>query len=122
MTHIDLLNYLTDVQKIEKSDLAELIGVPQKKIDGVLCGQIELKKKWLKNLSAFTGISIECITTGNFTLQYPVEAQELQVEGEQPTVAPEQTPEIVEALKDYNYERLTAFCKKRYKNRLDKIR
>ena len=89
MTHIDLLNYLTDVQKIEKSDLAELIGVPQKKIDGVLCGQIPLKKKWLKNLSAFTGIPTECITSGNFTLQYPVEAQQPQAEGEQPPVAPD---------------------------------
>ena len=121
MTHIDLLNYLTDVQKIEKSDLAELIGVPQKKIDGVLCGQIPLKKKWLKNLSAFTGIPTECITSGNFTLQYPVEAQQPQAEGEQPPVAPEQTPEISENLKQYNYERLTEFCKKRYKNRYDDI-
>ena len=122
MTHIDLLNYLTDVQKIEKSDLAELIGVPQKKIDGVLCGQIPLKKKWLKNLSAFTGIPTECITSGNFTLQYPVEAQQPQAEGEQPPVAPEQNPETQENLKQYNYDKLMDFCKIRYKKRYRDIK
>ncbi len=122
MTHIDLLNYLTDVQRIEKSDLAELIGVPQKKIDGVLCGQIELKKKWLKNLSLFTGIPEQVILAGEFNLQYSVETQESQAEGEQPPVTPEQTPEMSEALKDYNYGRLMTFCETRHKKRYRDIK
>ncbi len=121
MTHVDLLNFIIDVQNIPKNELAELIGVPQKKMDAVLGGAKPLKKKWLKNLSLFTGIPEQAILAGEFNLQYSVEKQESQVEGEQPPIAPEQTPEMVEALKDYNYERLTAFCKKRYKNRYDDI-
>lgn len=122
MTHIDLLNYLIDVQKIEKVELAELLAIPLRKIDNVLCGQIALKKKWLKNLSAFTGIPTECITSGNFTLQYPVEAQEPQAEGEQTPVVPEQTPEMSENLKQYNYDKLMDFCKVRYKKRYRDIK
>ena len=122
MTHIDLLNYLIDVQKIEKAELAELLAIPLKKIDGVLCGQIPLKKKWLKNLSAFTGIPKETIVSGDFDLQYPAEAQEPQAEGEQTPVVPEQTPEMSENLKQYNYDKLMDFCKVRYKKRYRDIK
>ena len=122
MTHIDLLNYIIDVQKIEKNELAELIGVPQKKIDDVLGGVKPLKKKWLKNLSVFTSIPEQVILAGNFNLQYSVETQESQVEGVQPPVTPEQTPEMAEALKDYNYSRLMSFCETRYKKRYRDIK
>lgn len=115
MTSLDLLKYLIDVQKIEKEDLAELIGIPQKKMDSVLSGAVPLKKKWLKNLSLYTGIPTESIVTGNFVLNYPTEAQEPQaIQGEAPAVS-ELAPEIEENLKQYNYERLMHFCKGRYK-------
>lgn len=108
MTHIDLLNYLTDVQKIEKADLAELIGIPQKKIDGVLCGQVSLKKKWLKNLSLYTNIPTDAILTGNFALEYPQTP-----DGEtEPVIA---DPYVPEAIREENTKRLNFYSKKRYK-------
>ena len=48
MHYIDLLNYLIDVQKIEKDELCELIAIPKKKLDSVLAGATPLKKKCLK--------------------------------------------------------------------------
>ena len=47
MHYIDLLNYLIDVQKIEKDELCELIAIPKKKLDSVLSGITPLKKKCL---------------------------------------------------------------------------
>lgn len=106
MNYIDLLNYLTDVQKIEKEDLAELIGIPQKKMDSVLCGAVSFKKKWLKNLSLYTGIPKEAILAGNFVLSAP--------EGElAPVVKDAYVPE---AIRQGNTQRLNAYVKKRYKN------
>ncbi len=122
MTHVDLLKFIIDVQNIPKNELAELIGVPLKKMDDVLSGATPLKKKWLKNLSLFTGIPEQAILAGEFNLQYSVETQESQVEGEQPPVAPEQTPEMLEALKDYNYGRLMTFCETRHKKRYRDIK
>lgn len=104
MNYIDLLNYLTDVQKIEKEDLAELIGIPQKKMDSVLCGAVSFKKKWLKNLSLYTGIPKEAILAGNFVLNAP--------EGElAPVVKDAYVPE---AIRQGNTQRLNAYVKKRY--------
>lgn len=111
MTYVDLLTYLTDVQKIEKEELAELLAIPKKHIDGVLCGQVPLKKKWLKNLSLYTGIPEDAIQTGNFSLETPAQTEEEQGEGEEAPVV-EATPEM----KKYNTERHNAFCKKRYKD------
>ena len=115
MNYIDLLNYLTDVQKIEKEDLAELIGIPQKKMDSVLCGAVSFKKKWLKNLSLYTGIPKEAILAGNFVLNYPAEENEgFSKEGEASAI-PEIAPEPEESIKQYNYEKFMAFCEVRYK-------
>ncbi len=105
MTHIDLLNFIIDVQNIPKNELAELIGVPLKKMDDVLSGAMPLKKKWLKNLSLFTGIPKEAIQSGNFALNYP--------EGE---VAPALDVYVPEAIREENTRRLNFYSKKRYKS------
>ncbi len=104
MNYIDLLNYLTDVQIIEKEDLAELIGIPQKNMDSVLCGAVSFKKKWLKNLSLYTGIPKEAILAGNFVLNAP--------EGElAPVVKDAYVPE---AIRQGNTQRANYYTKKRY--------
>ena len=121
MTYVDLLTYLTDVQKIEKEELAELLAIPKKHIDGVLCGQVPLKKKWLKNLSLYTGIPEDAIQTGNFSLETPAQTEEEQGEGEEAPVV-EATPEMEENLKNYNYDKLMYFCKGGYKKRYRDIK
>ena len=105
MTSLDLLKYLIDVQKIEKEDLAELIGIPQKKMDSVLSGAMPLKKKWLKNLSLYTGIPKEAILSGNFVLNVP--------EGEPAPVVKDAY--VPEAIREANTQRLNLYVKKRYK-------
>ena len=117
MHYIDLLNYLIDVQKIEKDELCELIAIPKKKLDSVLSGITPLKKKCLKNLSLYTNIPLDAIRSGNFVLNIP---QEEIAEGEE-------APEIIkdayvpEYIREANTNRLKAYCKKRYKNRRDDI-
>ena len=117
MHYIDLLNYLIDVQKIEKDELCELIAIPKKKLDGVLSGITPLKKKCLKNLSLYTNIPLDAIKSGNFVLNIP---QEEITEGEE-------APKIVkdayvpECIREANTNRLKAYCKKRYKNRRDDV-
>lgn len=111
MNHVDLLNYLKDVQKIEKSDLAELIGIPSGKMDDVLSGFVPLKKKWLKNLSLYTGIPEQAIATGAFTLNAP--------DGEPaPVVKDAYVPEVI---REANTRRLDYYVKKRYKNLRDDV-
>lgn len=111
MTHIDLLNFIIDVQNIPKNELAELIGMPQKKMDAVLTGIQPLKKKWLKNLSLFTGIPKEAIQSGNFALNY--------TEGE---VASALDVYVPEAIREENTRRLNFYSRKRYKNFWDDIK
>lgn len=117
MHYIDLLNYLIDVQKIEKDELCELIAIPKKKLDSVLSGIIPLKKKCLKNLSQYTSIPLDAIRSGNFVLNIP---QAEVVEGEE-------APKIIkdayvpEYIREANTKRLKAYCKKRYKNRRDDV-
>lgn len=117
MHYIDLLNYLIDVQKIEKDELCELIAIPKKKLDSVLSGITPLKKKCLKNLSLYTSIPLDAIRSGNFVLNNP---QAEVVEGEE-------TPKIIkdayvpEHIREANTNRLKAYCKKRYKNRRDDV-
>ncbi len=111
MTYLDLLKYLIDVQKIEKEDLAELIGIPQKKIDSVLSGALPLKKKWLKNLSLYTGIPKKAIQSGEFVLNYP--------QGEKvPVIKDAYVPE---AIREANTQRLNLYAKKRYKTFRDDV-
>lgn len=111
MTYVDLLTYLTDVQKIEKNDMAELLAIPQKHIDGVLCGQMPLKKKWLKNLSLYTGIPKDAILAGNFVLNIP--------DGEPAPVIKDAY--VSEAIREANTQRLNAYAKKRYKTFHDDV-
>lgn len=117
MHYIDLLNYLIDVQKIEKDELCELLAIPKKKLDSVLAGTTPLKKKCLKNLSLYTSISLDAIRSGNFVLNIP---QAEVVEGEE-------APKIIkdayvpEYIREANTKRLKAYCKKRYKNRRDDV-
>ena len=117
MHYIDLLNYLIDVQKIEKDELCELIAIPKKKVDSVLAGATPLKKKCLKNLSLYTNIPLDAIKSGNFVLNIP---QNEFAEGEE-------APKIIkdayvpEYIREANTNRLKAYCKKRYKNRRDDV-
>ena len=117
MHYIDLLNYLIDVQKIEKDELCELLAIPKKKLDSVLTGATPLKKKCLKNLSLYTSIPLDAIRSGNFVLNIP---QAEVVEGEE-------APKIIkdayvpEYIREANTKRLKAYCKKRYKNRRDDV-
>lgn len=117
MHYIDLLNYLIDVQKIEKDELCELLAIPKKKLDSVLAGATPLKKKCLKNLSVYTSIPLDAIRSGNFVLNAP------QVD----VADDEEAPKIVkdayvpEYIREANTNRLKAYCKKRYKNRRDDI-
>ncbi len=117
MHYIDLLNYLIDVQKIEKDELCELLAIPKKKLDSVLSGITPLKKKCLKNLSLYTSIPLDAIRSGNFVLNIP---QAEVVEGEE-------APKIIkdayvpEYIREANTNRLKAYCKKRYKNRRDDV-
>ncbi len=112
MHYIDLLNYLIDVQKIEKDELCELLAIPKKKLDSVLTGITPLKKKCLKNLSLYTSISLDAIRSGNFVLNIP------QVE----VAEGEEAPKIIkdayvpEYIREANTNRLKAYCKQRYKN------
>lgn len=117
MTYIDLLNYLINIQKIEKNDLAELLAIPEKKIDNVIYGNIPLKKKWLKNLSAFTSIPADSIRNGDFTLHFPEENEQTPSLESSSFASTNISPEI----KEMNAERFKKFCKTRYKNNYDDI-
>ncbi len=117
MHYIDLLNYLIDVQKIEKEELCELLAIPKKKIDDVLSGIVPLKKKCLKNLSLYTSIPLDAIRSGNFVLNIP---QVDVAEGEEaPKIAKDAY--VSEYIREANTNRLNAYCKKRYKNRRDDV-
>lgn len=113
MHYIDLLNYMIDVQKIEKNELAELLAIPVKRIDNVLSGITPLKKRCLKNLSLYTGFPLDAISSGSFILNNP---QIAVTEGEeQPQIVKDAY--VPEHIREVNTKRLNDYCKKRYKNR-----
>lgn len=107
MTYIDLLQYILNVQNVEKKDLARFIGTNPKKLDKILSGEKTLSKKNLKYLAAFTGIPAESINNGMFSLAAPVEKNENE-EG--------QTTEIDPYIEEYNRNRLLSFLKVRHKS------
>lgn len=117
MHYIDLLNYLIDVQKIEKDELCELLAIPKKKLDSVLSGITPLKKKCLKNLSLYTSIPLDAIRSGNFVLNNP-QAEVVECEEAPKIIKDAYVPEHI---REANTNRLKAYCKKRYKSRRDDV-
>ena len=107
MTHIDLLQYILDVQNVEKKELARFIGTNPKKLEKILSGEKTLSKKSLKYLSAFTGIPAESINNGMFSLAAPVEKNENEED---------QTTEIDPVAEEYNRSKLLSFLKVRHKS------
>ena len=117
MHYIDLLNYMVYVQGFEKAELAELIAIPIKKVDDVLSGITPLKKKNLKNLSLFTGLPLDTIVSGTFTLNAP---QPSASDGDgAPKIAKDAY--VPEYIRNANTSRLNAYCKQRYKNELQDV-
>ena len=117
MHYIDLLNYMVYVQGFEKAELAELIAIPIKKVNDVLSGITPLKKKNLKNLSLFTGLPLDTIVSGTFTLNAP-QPSASDGDGVPKIVKDAYVPEYI---RNANTSRLNAYCKQRYKNELQDV-
>ena len=106
MTYIDLLQYILNVQNVEKRDLARFIDASPKKLDKILSGEKPMRRKNIKFLSAFTGIPVDNIKSGEFVLAPPVDSAE---GGEASVTEPDPVAE------EFNRSRLLSFLKVRHK-------
>ena len=106
MTYIDLLQYILNVQNVEKRDLARFIDASPKKLDKILNGEKPMSRKNIKFLSAFTGIPVDNIKRGEFVLAPPVDSAE---GGEASVTEPDPVTE------EFNRSRLLSFLKVRHK-------
>ena len=104
MTHAELLNYILKKEKLEKEDLAKLLGIRRKNIEKVFNGETELTKKQIKNISEFTELPEVVIKSGELTLP--------DLENIGATVINE------EFYRSRNTERFGNFIKTRYKGTL----
>lgn len=68
MTQAELLNYILEIEKLKKEDLAKLLGISKKNTEKAFSGETPLTKRQIKNISEFTSISEEAIKSGEIIL------------------------------------------------------